>query len=89
MAAVQLIDGLSSLGSGKGQIQKTARVHVAITEQKALWGRRVNVSWVSSLPRSIIHDFLSGVELNPRLGKLWDLKLFQIGRVGMNSWVLV
>ncbi|GAB1196579.1 hypothetical protein APSETT444_005851 [Aspergillus pseudonomiae] len=221
MAAVQLIDGLSSLGSGKGQIQKTARVHVAITEQKALWGRRVNVSWVSSLPTlthyegsitkvfsdfyshgalplltrywptvttqgvkayvswlvfqaflyqalpgrivsgpptpggyslpykvnglwswlatlivfvglvkagkldpafvavhqgeliiianiygflitgtsvikshlftpntrdvrfsgSIIHDFLSGVELNPRLGKLWDLKLFQIGRV--------
>ncbi|BAE56716.1 unnamed protein product [Aspergillus oryzae RIB40] len=38
---------------------------------------------------SIIHDFLSGVELNPRLGKYWDLKLFQIGRVGMNSWVLV
>ncbi|OGM48316.1 hypothetical protein ABOM_002198 [Aspergillus bombycis] len=245
MAAAQLIDGLSSLGSGKGQIQKAARVHVAITP-KALWGRRANVSWVSSLPSmglmvaapllvllisvalthydgsitkvlgdvyshgalplltrycptvttqgikayiswlvfqaflyqalpgrivsgpptpggyslpykvnglwswlatlvvfiglvragkldptfvavhqgeliiianiygflitaasvvkshlftpntrdvrfsgSIIHDFLSGVELNPRLGKHWDLKLFQIGRVGMNSWVLV
>ncbi|PYH91174.1 7-dehydrosterol-delta 7-reductase [Aspergillus ellipticus CBS 707.79] len=38
---------------------------------------------------SLIHEFLSGIELNPRLGKYWDLKLFQIGRVGMISWLLL
>ncbi|PWY66738.1 sterol reductase/lamin B receptor [Aspergillus heteromorphus CBS 117.55] len=38
---------------------------------------------------SIVHEFLSGIELNPRLGKYWDVKLFQIGRVGMISWLLL
>ncbi|OQE25935.1 hypothetical protein PENFLA_c007G09566 [Penicillium flavigenum] len=38
---------------------------------------------------SIFHDFLSGVELNPRLGKYWDVKQFQIARLGMNSWLIV
>ncbi|KAE8379574.1 ergosterol biosynthesis ERG4/ERG24 [Aspergillus bertholletiae] len=38
---------------------------------------------------SSYHDFLAGIELNPRLGKMWDLKQFQIARIGMNSWVLI
>ncbi|KJZ68231.1 hypothetical protein HIM_12374 [Hirsutella minnesotensis 3608] len=38
---------------------------------------------------SIFHDFLAGVELNPRLGRHWDLKMFHIGRLGMNSWVIL
>ncbi|KAL2866100.1 ergosterol biosynthesis ERG4/ERG24 family-domain-containing protein [Aspergillus lucknowensis] len=37
---------------------------------------------------SLFHDLLSGIELNPRFGR-WDLKLYQIGRVGMNSWVII
>ena len=38
---------------------------------------------------SSFHDLLSGIELNPRLGSNWDIKLYQVGRVGMNSWVLM
>ena len=38
---------------------------------------------------SIFHDFLSGIELNPRFGKEWDIKLFEIGHLGMNSWVVM
>ncbi|KAJ5644240.1 ergosterol biosynthesis ERG4/ERG24 family-domain-containing protein [Penicillium longicatenatum] len=38
---------------------------------------------------SICHDFLAGIELNPRLGLHWDLKMFQVGRLGMNSWVVI
>ncbi|RAQ79594.1 hypothetical protein COH21_012948 [Aspergillus flavus] len=38
---------------------------------------------------SVYHDFLSGVELNPRIGGTWDFKLFQIGRLGMNLWVVM
>ncbi|KAK1148426.1 hypothetical protein N8T08_009429 [Aspergillus melleus] len=30
-----------------------------------------------------------GVELNPRFGKLWDMKLFHIGRTGMISWIVI
>ncbi|KAI9929474.1 hypothetical protein ASPWEDRAFT_110782 [Aspergillus wentii DTO 134E9] len=41
------------------------------------------------LSGSIFHDFLSGIELNPRIGRYWDFKLFQIGRLGMNSWVVI
>lgn len=40
-------------------------------------------------PGSIFHDFMVGVELNPRLGRHWDLKMFQVGRLGMNSWVVM
>lgn len=32
---------------------------------------------------------MAGVELNPRLGSYWDLKLFHIGRLGMNAWVVM
>ncbi|KJK65113.1 Ergosterol biosynthesis ERG4/ERG24 family protein [Aspergillus parasiticus SU-1] len=38
---------------------------------------------------SIFHDYMVGVELNPRLGQHWDLKMFQVGRLGMNSWVVM
>ncbi|KAJ6078150.1 ergosterol biosynthesis ERG4/ERG24 family-domain-containing protein [Penicillium canescens] len=38
---------------------------------------------------SICHDFLAGIELNPRIGRHWDLKMFQIGQLGMNSWVII
>ncbi|KAJ5703956.1 ergosterol biosynthesis ERG4/ERG24 [Penicillium malachiteum] len=38
---------------------------------------------------SLFHDLLSGIELNPRIGSNWDIKLYQIGRVGMNAWVLI
>ena len=38
---------------------------------------------------SIFHDFLSGIELNPRFGKEWDIKLFEIGHLGMNSWIVM
>ena len=49
MATAQLIDGLSGFASGKGQGQKTVT-----TRQKALWGRRHNVSGVSSLPSMML-----------------------------------
>lgn len=38
---------------------------------------------------SVFHDYMVGVELNPRLGQHWDLKMFQVGRLGMNSWVVM
>ena len=43
------------------------------------------------LSGSMFHDFLSGIELNPRVGKGegWDIKLFQVGHLGMNSWVVM
>ncbi|KAJ7795017.1 7-dehydrocholesterol reductase [Mycena olivaceomarginata] len=36
---------------------------------------------------SLFHDFFAGIELNPRFGNL-DLKLFNIGRVGMTAWTI-
>ncbi|KAF7350030.1 ERG4/ERG24 ergosterol biosynthesis protein [Mycena venus] len=36
---------------------------------------------------SLFHDFFAGIELNPRFGAL-DLKLFNIGRVGMTAWTI-
>lgn len=41
------------------------------------------------LSGSVFHDFLSGIELNPRVGKGWDIKLFHVGHLGMNSWVVM
>ncbi|THC93032.1 hypothetical protein EYZ11_007486 [Aspergillus tanneri] len=38
---------------------------------------------------SIFYDLYMGVELNPRFGRLWDMKLFHIGRMGMMSWIMV
>ncbi|KAF7369552.1 ERG4/ERG24 ergosterol biosynthesis protein [Mycena venus] len=37
---------------------------------------------------SLFHDIFAGIELNPRIGDL-DLKLFNIGRVGMTAWTIV
>ncbi|KAJ6536299.1 ergosterol biosynthesis ERG4/ERG24 [Mycena capillaripes] len=36
---------------------------------------------------SLFHDIFAGIELNPRFGDL-DLKLFNIGRVGMTAWTI-
>ncbi|XP_071964912.1 7-dehydrocholesterol reductase-like [Antedon mediterranea] len=38
---------------------------------------------------SIFYDFLMGIELNPRIGKMFDLKLFVNGRIGMMSWSVI
>ncbi|KAK1758191.1 7-dehydrocholesterol reductase [Echria macrotheca] len=39
--------------------------------------------------RSSIYDFHMGIELNPRLGKDFDLKLFTNGHLGMMIWTLI
>jgi 7-dehydrocholesterol reductase len=38
---------------------------------------------------SLIYDYYMGVELNPRLGDNFDLKLFSNGRPGIIAWTLV
>lgn len=38
---------------------------------------------------SLIADYFIGVELNPRLGKSFDLKLFHNGRPGIIAWTLI
>nr|RBQ89682.1 hypothetical protein FVER53263_13662 [Fusarium verticillioides] len=38
---------------------------------------------------SFLYDFFMGVELNPRLGENFDLKLFSNGRAGMMVWTLI
>lgn len=38
---------------------------------------------------SAAYDFYMGIELNPRLGETFDLKLFTNGRPGMLSWTLM
>ncbi len=30
-----------------------------------------------------------GIELNPRIGELWDFKLFHNGRPGIIAWTLM
>lgn len=37
----------------------------------------------------MIYDFYMGIELNPRLGNHWDLKLFHNGRPGIIAWILM
>ncbi|KAF7343947.1 ERG4/ERG24 ergosterol biosynthesis protein [Mycena venus] len=37
---------------------------------------------------SLFHDIFAGIELNPRIGN-FDLKLFNVGRVGMTAWTIV
>lgn len=41
------------------------------------------------LPGSFLHDLFAGCELNPRWGEDFDIKLFHVGRPGMNAWVVV
>lgn len=43
--------------------------------------RKFSGSWV--------FDFFAGVELNPRIGKTWDLKFFHNGRPGIVGWTLI
>ena len=38
---------------------------------------------------SLIADYFIGIELNPRLGDLFDLKLFHNGRTGMMAWTFI
>jgi len=38
---------------------------------------------------SIIYDYFMGIEFNPRIGKLFDFKLFHNGRPGIVAWVLI
>lgn len=38
---------------------------------------------------SYIYDFYMGIELNPRVGKLGDFKLFTNGRPGIVAWTLI
>lgn len=38
---------------------------------------------------SFIYDMFMGVEFNPRLGQLWDFKLFHNGRPGILAWTLI
>ncbi|KAF8145212.1 ergosterol biosynthesis ERG4/ERG24, partial [Mycena galopus ATCC 62051] len=53
---------------------------------KATW---MFIGWETHwFPGSLFHDFFAGIELNPRFGNL-DLKLFNIGRVGMTAWTIV
>jgi 7-dehydrocholesterol reductase len=41
------------------------------------------------IPGSILYDFYMGIELNPRIGKYFDLKLYTNGRPGIVAWLLV
>lgn len=38
---------------------------------------------------SLIADYFIGIELNPRIGQLFDLKLFHNGRPGIVAWTLI
>lgn len=38
---------------------------------------------------NIFYDFVMGVDLHPRIGRLFDLKMFHNARVGMMVWHLV
>ncbi|KAI1003624.1 7-dehydrocholesterol reductase [Podosphaera aphanis] len=38
---------------------------------------------------SMVYDYYMGIELNPRIGKLWDFKLFTNGRPGIVAWTLI
>lgn len=38
---------------------------------------------------SILYDIYMGIELNPRFGKLFDIKLFTNGRPGIVAWTLM
>ncbi|CAG8433102.1 7773_t:CDS:2 [Ambispora gerdemannii] len=37
----------------------------------------------------MLYDLMMGIELNPRIGKLWDFKLFHNGRPGIIAWTLI
>ena len=43
----------------------------------------------SSCTGNFIYDFFMGIEMNPRIGDLWDFKLFHNGRPGIIAWTLI
>lgn len=38
---------------------------------------------------SVVYDFFMGIEFNPRIGKMFDFKLFFNGRPGIIAWTLI
>lgn len=38
---------------------------------------------------SVVYDYMMGIELNPRIGKFFDMKLFHNGRPGIVAWTLI
>jgi len=38
---------------------------------------------------SFLYDMYMGIEFNPRIGELWDFKLFHNGRPGIIAWTLI
>lgn len=38
---------------------------------------------------SIVYDFFMGIEFNPRIGKMFDFKLFFNGRPGIIAWTMI
>jgi len=48
-----------------------------------------NVTEDCKFSGSFIYDYLMGVEFHPRIGKLFDFKLFFNGRPGIVAWTLI
>ena len=71
------------------------KAHVAPSHpgDRKFSGNKSQVTFIeakdSSETGSLIFDFFVGIELNPRLGQLWDLKLFHNGRPGIIAWTLM
>ncbi|KAJ5613913.1 ergosterol biosynthesis ERG4/ERG24 [Penicillium herquei] len=92
--AVMGILPLSGIADHWGGLVVAANGHLVPSATKdrrfsgmyALYRTELNTN---SFPGPSFHDLLSGIELNPRIGSRWDTKLYQIGLVGMNSWVLI
>lgn len=47
------------------------------------------LSLTSAVVGSALYDFYMGVELNPRIGEIFDFKLFTNGRPGLIAWTLM
>ncbi|KAE8332537.1 ergosterol biosynthesis ERG4/ERG24 [Aspergillus sergii] len=91
VAVVQGIDAVASVAQNWGGILVAANIYgIAFSVISWLKGHlQPSFEKDRRFSGSVYHDFLSGVELNPRIGGTWDFKLFQIGRLGMNSWVVI
>ncbi|KAG2421860.1 hypothetical protein HFD88_005836 [Aspergillus terreus] len=74
---------MASVARNWGALLVVANIYGLITAVLAYVKARVSPTFERDrrFSGSILHDFLVGIELNPRLGALWDVKLFQIGRV--------
>ncbi|PIG88603.1 hypothetical protein AARAC_001037 [Aspergillus arachidicola] len=91
VAVVQGIDDVASVAQNWGGILVAANIYgIAFSVISWLKGHlQPSFEKYRRFSGSIYHKFLSGVELNPRIGATWDFKLFQIGRLRMNSWVVI